>query len=99
MRRFTWQAPLNLISARDYLAEIESGLNKLRELPVLLTWAGKDFAFREDYLKRFQAAFPNHELLRLANAGHFWQDDAGEDIAPAIAEFVSRTFSTKNLNA
>ena len=90
MRRFSWQGPRNLIAASDYLAQIEAGLGELKDIPVLLAWASRDFAFREEYLTRFQAAFPNHELVRLVNSGHFWQDDAAEEVAPAIAKFLSR---------
>ncbi len=72
MRRFSWQAPRALIEARDYLAKVEANLPRLKDFPVLLTWAGKDFAFQDAYLRRFQAAFPDHELMRLPNAGHFW---------------------------
>lgn len=57
---------------------------------MLFTWAAKDFAFREDYLQRFQAAFPNPEVVRLTEAGHFWQDDAADKVIPSIAAFVAR---------
>lgn len=89
MRVFTWQGPRALIGAADYLAEVEAELVELKDKPVLFSWAGEDFAFGEPYLERFRAALPNHEVVRLPTAGHFWQDDAADEVAPAVAEFVA----------
>jgi haloalkane dehalogenase len=49
----------------------------------------KDFAFRDAARKRFEQAFPRHKTVLLANASHFLQEDAGEQIAEEIKAFLS----------
>ena len=69
--------PRQLVKADLFETQIEAGLVKLANKPVLLLWGDRDFAFKEIELKRFKSYFPNHIQHSLA-AGHFWQDDQGE---------------------
>ena len=64
-------------------------LQKLKERPALIVWGMKDFAFRDAARKRFEQAFPRHKTVLLANASHFLQEDAGEQIAEEIKAFLS----------
>lgn len=82
-------APRQLIAASDYLRMIEANLPKLKERPALIVWGMKDFAFRDAARKRFEQAFPRHKTVLLANASHFLQEDAGEQIAEEIKAFLS----------
>ncbi len=63
---------------------MEEGLQKLRTLPALIIWGGKDIAFREKERQRFAQLFPNNRMVLLAGAGHFIQEDAPEEVAAAI---------------
>jgi haloalkane dehalogenase len=77
-----------LIKAAAYLEEVEAGLDKPRDLPALLPWGTKDFAFRDAERERFERLFPNHHTLPL-EASHFWQEDAGEETAQAIRDWMA----------
>jgi haloalkane dehalogenase len=68
---------------------IEANLPKLKERPALIVWGMKDFAFRDAARERFERAFPKHKTVLLANASHFLQEDAGEQIAEEIKAFLS----------
>lgn len=82
-------APRQLIAGREYLREVEAGLSGLADRPVLLVWGERDFAFRARERERFERTFPIHETVRLADAGHFVQEDAGEHIAREMSRWLS----------
>ncbi|MCZ6531755.1 MAG: alpha/beta fold hydrolase [SAR324 cluster bacterium] len=86
-RRQTSISPRLLIKAADYLSEVEKGLERIGDRPVFLPWGVKDFAFQEKERQRFEKIFPNHKTL-LLEASHFWQEDAGEEAADAIREWM-----------
>jgi haloalkane dehalogenase len=76
----------------DLLAEIEEGLVRdFRSKPVGIAWAMKDIAFTPDVLDQlWLATFPEAEVLRLEDAGHYLQEDAHERIVPALLEHLAR---------
>lgn len=83
-RRPTHVFPRELLGSRAFLAEVERGLGRLRDLPVLLLWGDRDPAFRDVERRRFEALFPRHQTIILRGAGHFIQEDAPEEIVQAI---------------
>src|SRR5262245_16735139 len=82
-------APRQLIAASAYLRTVEANLSELADRPALIVWGMKDFAFRDAARQRFEQAFPKHRTVMLANASHFLQEDAGEEIAKAIRAFLA----------
>jgi pimeloyl-ACP methyl ester carboxylesterase len=76
----------------DLCAEIEDQLElHFRDKPVGVAWALKDIAFREEALDQlWLKTFPNAEVLRLPDAGHYLQEDAHERIVPALIEHLRR---------
>jgi haloalkane dehalogenase len=70
------------------LQSIEAGLSKFREHPVLLIWGMKDWCFTPWFLDRFIEIFPQAEVHRLADAGHYVVEDAHERIVPLLERFV-----------
>ena len=44
----------------------------------------KDIAFREKELRRWQSVFPQAQVTRFEQAGHYVQDEAGAEIAALI---------------
>jgi pimeloyl-ACP methyl ester carboxylesterase len=75
----------------DLVAEIERGLERdFRSKPVTIAWAMKDIAFTPDILERaWLGTFPDANVLRLEDAGHYLQEDAHERIVPALLEHLS----------
>lgn len=76
----------------DLLGDTEQRLTDgFRDKPVKIVWAMKDLAFTPDILERaWLGTFPDAEVTRLEDAGHFLQEDAHERIVPELVEFVGR---------
>lgn len=79
--------PKELLASREYLASVERGLAGLRSLPCLMVWGDRDVAFREVERKRFQELFRRARVHVLHGAGHYIQEDAGEEIALAVRDW------------
>jgi haloalkane dehalogenase len=73
-----------ILRSRDYLAAVERGIERLKDLPVLLLWGERDSAFREVERARFEQAFPKHHTVVLRGAGHFIQEDAADEIVTEV---------------
>jgi pimeloyl-ACP methyl ester carboxylesterase len=72
----------------DLNGEIEAGLERhFRDKPVGIAWAMRDVAFTPAMLEGlWLRTFPGATVLRLADAGHYLQEDAHEQIVPALLE-------------
>lgn len=75
----------------ETLANLESALPGLADLPSLLVWGMKDWCFRPECLRRFQQAWPNAQSLEITDAGHYVIEDAPQETLDAIADFLSVT--------
>lgn len=76
----------------DLLAEIEAGLERdFASKPVAIAWAMQDIAFTPDVLDDlWLKTFPDAEVTRLDDAGHYLQEDAHERIVPALLDHLAR---------
>jgi haloalkane dehalogenase len=87
----TWVFPRSIRTCSKWLASIEARLPALRGRPVEMVWAMKDIAFgKESYISRWQAHFPEAQVDRVEDAGHYLQEDCPERIAAAIRRIVDR---------
>ena len=75
----------------DIVSEVESGLVKLRDKPMLIGWGMKDFVFDEHFLREWEARFPKAEVNRFEDCGHYILEDAGDELMPKIRDFLGRT--------
>jgi pimeloyl-ACP methyl ester carboxylesterase len=79
----------------EFLGEVEEGLQRLKDKPTMIAWAMKDIAFRPKYLDRLWLRdFPNADVLRLPDAGHYLQEDAHERIVPKLLTHLESVFQT-----
>lgn len=78
------------MAARSFLTDIGRRLPVLADRPALLLWADRNRAFPAPVRSRWARILPRHETYVLRGAGHFWQDDAGEEAALAIRDWWSR---------
>jgi len=85
--------PKEILRSREYLAEVEIGLGRLRDRPVLLLWGDRDTGFAHAERYRFERHFPGSTTRVLAGAKHFIQEDAPDQIAAEVLRFegISRT--------
>ncbi|MEL6108764.1 MAG: alpha/beta fold hydrolase, partial [Planctomycetota bacterium] len=60
----------------------------LADLPSLLVWGMKDWCFRPDCLRKFQAAWPDATTVEIPDAGHYVIEDAPEETLAAIKSFL-----------
>ncbi|MCO6045884.1 alpha/beta fold hydrolase [Aeoliella sp. ICT_H6.2] len=75
------------------LDRIDRRLASLADRPAMLVWGMKDWCFRPDCLKRFKEAWPNAEVHRLDDVGHWVVEDAPEEALKLATEFLARTDS------
>lgn len=73
------------------LEQIEAGLPSLTDLPILLVWGMKDWCFTPECLDKFVATWPNAEVHRLADVGHWVVEDAPDESQQIVTEFLART--------
>lgn len=71
------------------LAAASVGLNQFRAHPVRIIWGGADFCFNDRFLARWKQIFPQAQVTRIADAGHYVLEDADE-AGEAAAEFLER---------
>lgn len=71
------------------LVELEQGLARLRQHPVLLVWGMRDWCFTPRFLERFIEFFPDAEVHRLADAGHYVVEEAHDEIVRRVETFLA----------
>ncbi|MEY4941169.1 MAG: hypothetical protein RIQ93_2904 [Verrucomicrobiota bacterium] len=71
------------------LREVEAGLGQFRDREILIAWGGRDFCFDDTFLARWREIFPQATVRRMGDAGHYVLDDAREEVAPLVAQFLS----------
>ncbi len=70
------------------LGEVEAGLAPFARHEALIIWGGKDFCFDDRFLARWREFLPQAEVCRIADAGHYVLEDAGEEAIPRIVQFL-----------
>lgn len=75
------------------LVQVEDGLQKLQDIPMLICWGGKDFCFHEAFFKEWQRRFPGAESHYFGQAGHYLLEDALDPVREEIARFLSENTS------
>jgi cis-3-alkyl-4-acyloxetan-2-one decarboxylase len=73
------------------LEEIERGLVTFADKPIALIWGMRDWCFRPDCLDRFIEAWPNAQVHRLADVGHWVVEDAPEESVAIVESFLAKT--------
>ena len=68
--------------------ETEQALARFRRLPMLICWGMRDFVFDFHFLEGWTARFPEAEVHRFEDCGHYILEDAAEELIPAIREFL-----------
>jgi len=64
----------------EVLEAIEHRLVDLIDKEIHLVWGMKDWCFRPECLDRFTMHWPEADVVRFENAGHYVLEDAGEEI-------------------
>jgi haloalkane dehalogenase len=89
--RFVQDIPLGRgDAAYNLLCEVEAGLHRWRDVPMLVCWGMKDFVFDTTFLDEWQRRFPRAEVHRFPDAGHYVLEDAGDEILALVCDFLRR---------
>jgi haloalkane dehalogenase len=72
------------------LVEIEHGLAALADRPVALVWGMRDWCFTPWFLERFVEFFPQAEVHRLTDVGHYVMEEAPERVVEIVQAFLAR---------
>ena len=91
VQRFVEDIPLSRSHpSYDTLSTVERGLPSLANLPISLIWGMRDWCFTPKFLDRFSEFFPQAEVHRFADCGHYVVEDAHERIVPLVDDFMAR---------
>lgn len=70
--------------------EVDSRLQALADLPMLICWGERDFVFDHIYLDEWRRRFPRAEAHSIPDAGHYLLEDAPDRVAGLIRDFLKR---------
>ena len=87
--RFVQDIPLsNKDPGFDILLRTAEQLYLLEDKPCFIAWGEKDFVFDNTFLKRWLEYFPDAELHRYPDCGHYILEDGGPALIDTIREFI-----------
>lgn len=72
------------------LERLEADLPRFGSLPRLLVWGMRDWCFRPQCLARFLQHWPDADVVRIDDAGHYVLEDAPQETLEAIDGFLQR---------
>jgi pimeloyl-ACP methyl ester carboxylesterase len=88
--RFVQDIPLRPTDPSHALAgSIEAGLPEFSKTPVLICWGDRDFVFRPAVLREWVKRWPQAQVHRFADCGHYVLEDAPAEIGALVREFLA----------
>jgi pimeloyl-ACP methyl ester carboxylesterase len=74
----------------DLVSEVQAGLERFRDVPMLICWGERDFVFDRHFLDEWVRRFPKAEAHRFADAGHYVLEDERDKIVLLVRDFLHR---------
>ena len=72
----------------DILLNTAEHLGQFRSVPCLIAWGAKDFVFDDRFLSRWLELYPDAEVHRFADCGHYILEDGGPELIDTIKAFI-----------
>jgi len=72
----------------DILINTAKRLHLLTDKPCLIAWGEKDFVFDAPFLNQWIEYFPDAEIHRLPDCGHYVLEDGGPALIETISKFI-----------
>jgi len=72
----------------DILINTAERLHLLRHKPCLIAWGERDFVFDTPFLNKWLEYFPEAELHRFPDCGHYVLEDGGPGLIDSISQFT-----------
>ena len=70
------------------LEDIEAGLSSVKDMPIQLIWGMKDWCFRPECLTRLHEHWPNANVTKFEDGGHYVVEDKRIEITPLVKSFL-----------
>ncbi len=87
--RFVQDIPLRgEDKAYPIVTEVELKAKQFQDRPMLICWGMKDFVFDKHFLKRWTSEFPQAEVHRFPDCGHYILEDASDEVIGHIKNFL-----------
>lgn len=91
VHRFVQDIPLNPGDrGYDLVTRVADNLGRLQNIPMFIGWGDRDFVFDEHFLNEWIRRFPQAELHRFADCGHYILEDAADELIPLIQTFLEK---------
>lgn len=92
VHRFVTDIPLHPRDrAFSAIEATQNGLSRLEGKPMFIGWGLKDFVFDRHFLAEWERRFPEAQVHRYEDCGHYILEDATEDLVPKITAFIEPT--------
>lgn len=89
VHRFVQDIPLQPGDpAYGLITETQNGLRRLQGKPMMIGWGMKDFVFDENFLAEWERRFPDADVHRFADCGHYIMEDASDEIIGLVERFL-----------
>jgi len=83
--RFVQDIPLKPADrTHEIVAEVEAGLDRFRDRPMLICWGERDFVFSNAFRDAWARLFPEAALHSFPDCGHYILEDAADEVIPLI---------------
>lgn len=76
-------------SGYELVSEVQDGLARFVDRPMLICWGERDFVFDRDFRDEWQRRFPQAEVHSFADCGHYILEDAADEVIPLIQKFLT----------
>jgi haloalkane dehalogenase len=87
-REAMWVLARELLGSSEWYEELWSRRKRISTIPALLLWGLKDPIFRVRHLARWQGLFEDARSVTFSKAGHFVQEEARDELRPALDRFL-----------
>jgi haloalkane dehalogenase len=89
-RKGSWVFPKQIVGASEWLDQLWRQRGSLDEIPKTLFWGMRDIAFRKKELDVWSAQWPEAEVIRAEEAGHYPHEEAAETMTAKLRDIGSR---------
>ena len=68
----------------ETLAQVEAGLEALKQKPIQIVWGGRDFCFNMHFYRRWKEFFPGADCHLFEDHGHYILEDGRQAVEEAV---------------
>lgn len=67
---------------------VQENLQQFKNIPLLICWGEKDFVFSVEFLEEWIRRFPDAQVHRWSDGGHYILEDAADEITQLVKDFL-----------